>query len=231
MNTWNYTSKNESKVPSARYKRHSATEETKQAIVCLIQASEHLNKTCVMPELTVSPYGYNIRLQRTNTTGTELNARRLCQAGRLCERDVARIYRNVACSDSCQPFNRADSLRFSRSAAATYPRSTTGKKDEQRMMKRVKRLPAGARSFMTIFGYTWSRVAWRIRCCFPLRWKITWSVVRHLPRPFSFLPADRLSPIDMRVLKTSAERENSSLFFALFRYEVTDKRSNSYRQV
>lgn len=131
MNTWNNTSKNESKVPSARYKRHSVTAETKQAIVCLIQASEHLNKTCVMPELTVSPYGYNIRLQRTNTTGTELNARRLCQAGRLYERDVARIYRNVACSDSCQPFNRADSLRFSRSAAATYPRSTTGKKDEQ----------------------------------------------------------------------------------------------------
>lgn len=111
------------------------------------------------------------------------------------------------------------------------PEAPRGKKTSKRMMKRVKRLPAGARSFMTIFGYTWSRVAWRIRCCFPLRWKITWSVVRHLPRPFSFLPADRLSPIDMRVLKTSAERENSSLFFALFRYEVTDKRSNSYRQV
>ena len=101
------------------------------------------------------------------------------------------------------------------------------KKTSSGWWKGVKRslpAPGAARSFMTIFGYTWSRVARRIRCCcccccwFPprLRWKITWSVVRHLPRPFSFLPADRSSPIDTRVLKTSAERENSGLFFALF---------------
>lgn len=74
-----------------------------------------------------------------------------------CSSNVARIYRTVACSDSCHPCsNRLDSLRFLGARRLRIPEARV-KKDE-RMMKRVKRLPGpGSIVHDTIFGYTWPR--------------------------------------------------------------------------
>lgn len=96
-------------------------------------------------------------------------------------------------------------------------------------MKRAKRHPAGSIVHDNIRLHV---VPCRLAnaCCFPLRWKITRSVVRHLPRPFSSTPPP-IGPIDIHAYRSpSVARPVKIPPPSFLDAGVTDTRRDSYGQ-